>query len=155
MIKETTSSKGHVDRKSFILGMITAFAECVDGECKKLALSPPFYPEEYNMLINDTRRIIAEHGLCLWFEDNLDIPEDIRVNWFVIFKFNEVLEEYKSLRKNYNPAYNFEKFRGLVSYGLVWGSNAKKVRLKMRRKELGMVTVSRLLFKPGEWPIPK
>jgi hypothetical protein len=34
-----------IDRKSFILGMVTAFAECVANECKKAALSPPFYPE--------------------------------------------------------------------------------------------------------------
>ncbi len=27
-----------IDRKSYILGMITAFAECVTNECKKIAL---------------------------------------------------------------------------------------------------------------------
>ena len=35
-----------IDRKSFILGMVTAFAECIANESKKAALSPPFYPED-------------------------------------------------------------------------------------------------------------
>ena len=40
-----------IDRKSYILGMMTAFAECVTNECKKIALSPPFYPEDYDTVV--------------------------------------------------------------------------------------------------------
>ena len=43
----TTESTIFIDRRSYILGMITAFAECVANESKKLALSPPFYPTDY------------------------------------------------------------------------------------------------------------
>ena len=30
-----------IDRRSYILGMMTAFAECVTNECKKIALQAP------------------------------------------------------------------------------------------------------------------
>ena len=33
-----------MDKRSFVLGMITAFSECVAGGCKRLALSPPLTP---------------------------------------------------------------------------------------------------------------
>jgi hypothetical protein len=42
-----------VDRISFILGMITAFAEYVTNECKKLALSPPFRPQAYSLIYRE------------------------------------------------------------------------------------------------------
>ena len=41
--------KREIDRYSFILGMITAFCECVAGGCKRLALSPPLGQDDYSM----------------------------------------------------------------------------------------------------------
>ena len=46
-------SSQSIDRKSFILGMVTAFAECVANECKKGALSPPFYPQDYETVLQE------------------------------------------------------------------------------------------------------
>ena len=37
-----------LDRRSFILGMITAFCECVAGGCKRMALSPPLTAKDYD-----------------------------------------------------------------------------------------------------------
>lgn len=143
-----------IERKSFILGMITAFGECVAGECKKAALSPPFYPDDYFDLLNDVEIIIKELGLKLWYEENLDISLNERVNWFVIYKFPEVLEEYKDLRnKGYNPVLHFNEFSNLLSYGIVYGENAEKVAPKIREKVQAMDIVSRILLKPGDWPI--
>lgn len=143
-----------IDRKSFILGMVTAFGECVAGENKKAALSPPFYPNDYFDLLNDVKTITKELGLKLWYEENLDISLNQRVNWFVIYKFPEVLEEYKDIRnKGYNPALHFNKFSDLLSYGIVYGENAEKVVPKIREKVQAMDTVSRILLKPGDWPI--
>jgi hypothetical protein len=142
-----------IDRKSFILGMITGFAECLAGECKKCAFSPPFYPEDYEMLKIEAAKIAKEQGIYLWLEKNPDIKEGSRVYWWVMYKFPEVLEEYQTIRRQgYNPAWNFDKFRGLLSYGIVWGDRAKEVIPKMRKEEVIMGTVSRILFKPGEWP---
>jgi hypothetical protein len=63
-----------IDRKSFILGMMTAFAECLAHECKKAAPSPPFYPEDYPRVRSEAERIAREHGLFLWYEENADLP---------------------------------------------------------------------------------
>ncbi len=145
-----------IDRKSFMLGMVTAFAECVARECKKVAFSPPFYPEDYHMLIDETEKIIKEQGLSMWYEENLDLPEEVRVNWFVIYKFPEVLDEYKAIRnQGYNPAYDFGMFKEFLSYGIVYGENAEKVVPKMRKDEEIVDPVSRILFKPGDWPLPR
>lgn len=144
----------YIDRRSYILGMLTAFAECIAYECKKTAFSPPFYPRDHDMLVSEAERIAKEQGIFLWYEQNRDIPQNKRLNWFVMYKFPEVLEEYKQLRENgYNPALNFEKFYNLLSYGTVWGKNAERVVPAIREKKELADTVARILLKPGDWPI--
>jgi len=145
-----------IDRKFFILGMMTAFAECLAYECKKAAFSPPFYPEDYGIVRPEAEKIAQDQGIYLWYEKNLDIPENTRVNWFVMYKFQEVLDEYKTIREQgFNPAWDFEKFYDLLSYGTVWGKGAYNIVPKMRKKKLTEDTVARVLFKPGDWPIKK
>ncbi len=145
-----------IDRKSFMLGMITAFAECLAGEAKKCAFSPPFSPSDLAILTPETEKIIQEQGLYLWLEKNEDIAEENRVYWWVIYKFPEVLEEYKAIRKlGKNPANEFDAFRRLLSYGTCWGEHAQEVVPRMRQEEKIMGTVSRILFIDGGWPISK
>ena len=145
-----------IDRKSFILGMITGFAECVAGESKKCTFSPPFYPEDYDILQTEAEKIAEEQGIHLWLEQNKDIKEEYRVYWWVMYKFPEVLEEYKALREQgFNPAWEFDEFRKLLSYGTVWGEGADNIIPRMRKKETIMGTVSRIIFKPGDWPVKK
>ncbi|MBW1667799.1 MAG: hypothetical protein JRI79_10955 [Deltaproteobacteria bacterium] len=141
------------NRKSFILGMITAFCECLANECKKIAFSPPFYPEDYEKLLPEAKKIAKEQGVFLWYEKNPDIPEKARLNWFVLYKFPEVLDEYKRLREEgHNPAWDLKAFYKLLSYGTAWGINADRVIPKTREKRGSLDTVSRLLLKPGDWP---
>jgi hypothetical protein len=150
----TVGSTNAIDRRSYILGMNTAFAECVANESKKLALSPPFYPADYDAVINETTIIAEEQGIFLWVEKNLDIPEKHRLNWFVLYKFPEVLDEYRRIRDaGFNPAWNFEKFSDLLSYGTVWGSGAEKVIPEMKNRKTTRDTYARILLKPGDWPI--
>lgn len=152
--KRPSSSKSSMDRKSFMLGMITAFAECIAGEAKKMAFSPPFYREDYKSLCREAEKICQEQGIFVWHEENEDLPEGSRLQWLVLFKFPEVLKEYKKLRKKgFNPALHFEKFLVLLSYGSAWGRNAGKVVPRMREKRPVLDTVARVLLKPGDWPI--
>jgi hypothetical protein len=152
--KHSPSSKSSIERKSFMLGMITAFAECLAGEAKKLAFSPPFYPEDCKSLHEEAERICQEQGIFLWLEKNADLPAKRRLHWLVLFKFPEVLEEYKKLRqKGFNPALHFEKFTALLSYGSVWGKKADNVVARMREKRPVLDTVARILLKPGDWPV--
>ena len=152
--KPSSTSKSSMDRKSFMLGMITAFAECLAGEAKKLAFSPPFYPKDYRTLRLEAERICQEQGIFLWLERNEDLPQKKSLQWLVLFKFPEVLEEYKKLRqKGFNPALHFEKFSAMLSYGSAWGKKAEKVVPCMREKRPVLDTVARILLKPGEWPM--
>ena len=113
--------KSDNERKAFILGMMTAFAECVTNECKKLALSPPFYPEDTPFLREEAQEIAREQAIFLWYEPNEDIPEAHRLNWFVLYKFPEALEAYLELRnRGLNPAFDFEAFFPILSYGMAW-----------------------------------
>ena len=154
--KRSSLSESSIDRKSFMLGMITAFAECLAGEAKKLAFSPPFYPEDYKRLREEAEKICQEQGIFLWLEKNADLPAKKRLHWLVLFKFPEVLDEYKRLRQEgFNPALHFEKFMALLSYGSVWGKKADKVVPAMREKRPVLDTVARILLKTGDWPITK
>ena len=158
MTERATTSKSNspIDRRSFILGMMTAFAECIANECKKAALSPPFYPEDYEMLLPEAENIAREQGIYLWYDKNLDIPETIRLNWFVLYKFSEVLDEYRRFRnQGNNPAWDLEKFSDLLSYGTAWGASADKVIPKIREVRSKIETLARVLLKSGDWPIQK
>ncbi len=159
MTRKTHASTPLADpaaRTCFILGMITAFAECVANECKKLALSPPLYPEDCDRVLVEAERIAREQGILLWHEKNPDIPEKARLQWLVIYKFPEVLAGYRRLRdRGYNPAWDFEKFLGLLSYGIAWGENADRVIPGLRGEKGTLDSVSRLLLRDGDWPPPR
>ena len=145
-----------IDRKSYILGMITAFAECVANECKKIALSPPFYPEDYHAVFSEAEQIAKDQAISLWYEKNGDISENVRLNWFVLYKFSDMLDEYRKLRdQGYNPAWHFTKFSDLLSYGTAWGDGADAVVTGMRQRKPTKDTFARILLKPGDWPIQK
>ena len=149
-----TDSMQSIDRKSFILGMITAFAECVANECKKAAFSPPFYPQDYKTLLPETRRIAKDNGVFLRYEKNPDIPRKTRLNWFVIYKFPEVCDEYRALREQgYNPAWHLDKFTNFLSYGVVWGVGADTVIPQFRETRETRASYARILLEPGAWPI--
>jgi len=143
-----------IDRNSYILGMITAFAECVANECKKMAFSPPFYPADHNRVLAGAEAIAAGTGIQLWFEKNQDLPAERRLNWFVLYKFPEVLQEYMRLRKRgYNPALHLERFFDLLSYGTVWGEHAEKVVPAIREQPPAGDIFAAVLLKPGAWPL--
>ena len=106
-----------LDKRSFILGMITAFCECVAGGCKSLALSPPLSKEEYDEVSGEAYDIIEKHGLVSWHEENLDQPESVRVEWILIAWRQSVIDDYIELRRRgYSPMASLEPISGLLSY---------------------------------------
>ena len=91
------------DKRSFILGMVTAFCECVAGGCKRLALSPPLTEADYAMVRDDALSIIGDHGLLHYHERN---PAR-----------QETLDEYLRLRAaGHSPARSLKPFHGVLSY---------------------------------------
>ena len=105
------------DKKSFILGMITAFCECVAAGCKDLALSPPLRRQDYEAVRAEAEELIRKHGLISWHEENTDLPEAERFDWIVIVAEAETLNEYRALREQgYNPATSLKPFGKVLSY---------------------------------------
>ena len=145
-----------IDRHSFICGMIAAFGESVAQEVKKIAFSPPFPPSDLKHLEAEAERIMREQGLSFCLEKNPDIPEDKRVYWWVLYKFPEVQSAYARLReKGYNPAWEFEEFKDLLSYGMAWGDGYEQVVPRIRKETSPMDPVTRILFPDDGWPIEK
>ena len=106
-----------MDKKSFILGMITAFCECVAGGCKRLALSPPMTKADFEMVEKDALSIISRHGLIFYHEENLDIPSEARVDWLLIAGKAETIEAYLALRREgFSPVLSLRPFFDLLSY---------------------------------------
>ena len=105
-----------MDKVSFILGMITAFSECVAGGCKRLALSPPLTREDFAAAEEEARRIIARHGLISYHEQNLDLPEADRFEWLLIAARQETIDAYLALRRaGLSPARSLAPFSQLLS----------------------------------------
>ena len=109
--------RNKLDQRSFILGMITAFSECVAGGCKRLALSPPMSPADCGAFAPEIYDIIEKHGLLHYREENLDQPEAGRFEWILIAGRQETLEQYQALRsQGFSPAESLAPFAGLLSY---------------------------------------
>ena len=106
-----------LNKESFILGMVTAFCECVAGGCKQLALSPPLTREDYTSIAQVAEEIIEKHGLLHYHEENLDLPEAERVDWILIAAREETFEQYRRLRtEGFNPVRSLKPFHELLSY---------------------------------------
>ncbi len=94
-----------LDKRSYNLGMIYAFAEVVGSGVKRLGLSPPLTTEEYNAIIDDVKLVAEEYGVTLhtdndFLETLLFNPEFTR-NKIVIHLADskETLNEYLQLKE--------------------------------------------------------
>ncbi|MBR6185717.1 MAG: hypothetical protein IKQ41_05590 [Clostridia bacterium] len=106
-----------MDKKSFILGMITAFCECAAAGCKQLALSPPLSREDYTALHAEAEALIQKHGLLFYHEENLDIPREERFEWLLIAARQDTIDQYLALRRaGFSPVRSLRPFSGLLSY---------------------------------------
>ena len=113
-----------LEQRSFILGMITAFSECVAGGCKDLALSPPLDRGVYEAVAEEAYDIIRRHGLLSYHEANTDLPVEERFDWILIAGRRETLDAYRAIRrKGLSPARSLQPFAELLSY-----DEAKSVR---------------------------
>ncbi|MEG2858413.1 MAG: hypothetical protein RSA12_00820 [Clostridia bacterium] len=106
-----------MERQSFILGMMTAFCECVAGGSKPLALSPPLSDADYAQVRAQALSLVEAHGLKAYHEKNEDLPEAARCHWIVIYARPEVLDAYLSLRASgKNPKRELDAFAEVLGY---------------------------------------
>lgn len=84
--------------------MINCFAEMVAVGVKRLAISPPLRPDEYDSLREASDAIVTGAGIQSYLETNLLVtdlqsPEFTREKWSILyFKRKEVLESYLALK---------------------------------------------------------
>jgi hypothetical protein len=94
-----------IDRISFQLGMINCFVEMVACGVKKLALSPPLLPVEYQKIQQASEEIVKGFNIQSYLEKSLMVtdlqtPDFTKGKWSVLyFKSNDVLESYLELKK--------------------------------------------------------
>jgi hypothetical protein len=94
-----------IDRISFQLGMINCFVEMVACGVKKLALSPPLLPEDYQKIRQASEKIVNGFNIQAYLEKSLMVTdlqtEDFtKGKWSILyFKSNDVLESYLELKK--------------------------------------------------------
>lgn len=94
-----------IDRISFQLGMINCFAEMVACGVKKLAISPPISPEDYEVIGKLSDNIVKGFGIQSYLERSLLItdlqPEEFTADkWSILYyESEEILEEYLVLKE--------------------------------------------------------
>ena len=94
-----------VHRRSFQLGMINCFAEMVAVGVKRLAISPPLLPADYEAIREASEAIVEGSGIHSWLETSLLVthlqsPEFTRGKWSVLyFKDPAVLGDYLELKE--------------------------------------------------------
>ena len=93
-----------IDRRSFNLGIIAAFAEIVGAGVKTLALSDVLPPQEADALEAEAGRIAHENGIRIHREPDLLVtdlfPADVAAgkHVFLIYK-GTTLDDYRRLKE--------------------------------------------------------
>lgn len=94
-----------IDPTSFQLGMINCFAEMVAVGVKRLALSPPLTPDEYERVRGASDTIVEGFGIQSYLEKSLLVtdlqtPEFTEGKWSILyFKDESTLAEYQELKE--------------------------------------------------------
>lgn len=95
----------NIERRSFQLGMINCFAEMVAVGVKRLAISPPLTPEEYEAVREASDAIVEGSGIRSHLEKallvtHLQTPEFTRGKWSILyFKDQATLDAYLALKE--------------------------------------------------------
>ena len=113
-----------VDKLSFTLGMINAFAEMVATGVKPLAFSPPIAPGDYDGIAPGSKAIVAEFGIHTKLERNLLetalFPSDATKDRWVILYYSDpsVLQEYLALKEEKQRLEASGEYRGEALTGI-------------------------------------
>jgi hypothetical protein len=100
-----TRNPAGIDLRSFQLGMINCFAEMVGVGVKRLAISPPLAPEDYEKIRDASDAIAEGSGISSYLETSLLItdlqsPDFTRGKWSILyFKDQDTLDAYMELKE--------------------------------------------------------
>ena len=113
---EKSKKEKKIDRISFQVGMINCFAEMVACGVKKLAISPPLSPEDYETISGFSDKIVKEFGIKSFLEKSLLITdlqtEDFTEGkWSVLYyEDDEILKIYQALKEKKKQLEQMEQY---------------------------------------------
>jgi len=93
-----------IDRISFLLGMMNCFTEMVAVGVKKLALSPPLTPRDYEAVAGASQKMVEAFGIQSHLEKSLLVTDlqsadFTKGKWSILyFKTGDVLNDYLALK---------------------------------------------------------
>ena len=124
--ESTRQEQSVIDRRSYILGGIGAFAEMVGAGVKKLALSAPMKPEEMDTLIEDARRIAAENRAEITREEDFLVTDlfPAEITEGLLITKGSTKQEYFDLK---------DEKRRLVQSGAYVGAAREAIARRMGR----------------------
>ncbi|NIM15409.1 MAG: hypothetical protein GTO45_25810 [Candidatus Aminicenantes bacterium] len=105
MMTEKNTQELKIDRLSFQLGMINCFVEMVACGVKKLALSPPLLPQDYQKIEKASTDLVNNFNIKSYLEKSLMVTdlqtEDFtRGKWSILyFRTDDVLQKYLELKQ--------------------------------------------------------
>jgi len=94
-----------IDRLSFQLGMINCFVEMVANGVKKLAISPPLRPEDYEAVKEVSDKIVKAFGIKSYLEKSLLVTDLQSVDfttgrWSILYyEDDKVIRKYIGLKE--------------------------------------------------------
>jgi len=94
-----------IDPFSFQVGMINCFVEMVACGVKRLAISPPLSPPQYDAIAPFSERIVSGFGISSYFEESLLVtmlqsPEFTRNKCSILYyRDGETLAAYLELKQ--------------------------------------------------------
>lgn len=136
-----------IDHRSYQLGVIFAFSEMVAADLKKMALSLPFLPKDYERIVKDAKRIAKKEGVKLRLEKRFlttDLfPEEItRGKWvLIIYKYPDVLKNYLQLKAEKEKLMRKNKYEGkqrraiAVGLGKLLTYKTDVIQQKLKKRE--------------------
>lgn len=97
-----------LDPKSYRIGRfagsVTAWSEAARSGAKKMSLSSPFFPQDYDLLLPYVKKATEDNQVRFLLEKNLMTTDlfaevDMGDNWvFIIFKEENIVENYFALK---------------------------------------------------------
>lgn len=139
-------SKIKVDRISFQIGMINCFVEMVACGVKKLAISPPISPSDYELIGKASEEIVEGFSIKSFLEKSLLITdlqpaEFTEGKWSILYyEDDEVLETYQALKKKKQKLEESgqydRKARKMISFefGLLLSYSREKIEEKISQE---------------------
>ena len=100
-----TAGNIRIDRISFQLGMINCFVEMVACGVKKLALSPPISPDDFEVIRSLSDEIVKGFGIKSYLEKSLLVtdlqPAEFTLGKWAILYYEdiEILKAYLALKE--------------------------------------------------------